>query len=305
MNSKRAIVALVLLCLLGLVMKRYVGRQEWANVPQDPNPEEPSREVSRRAPVTVQSMPARPEQVENPPVVLDPRADPRFRNAVATFDSFELEKARFPTNRNGWGRLGDMQRKLFLDDCAILASNGVIGCDQREEVFQRVKASWSGVAQGEHSSTAEVHPSQGSSILQDRYTLLKSSGNEGMLNVAAALETRVDLDPFGTQLYLDASIYVASQTYLRGLIQEEIRHGEGTKQRLAKLLEGENSSQIAEFSKTVESEVEDLRSVARSYRTVFQKRFEREYGGEWDELMNRLDGIDLVGEGPELSVPCP
>lgn len=305
MISKRAIVALVLLCLLGVLMKRYVGRQEWANVPQDPNAEEPPVEVSRRVPEKHQSVPARSKQVENPPVILDPRADPRFRNAVATFDAFELEKARFPTNRNGWGRLGDMQRKLFLDDCAILASNGVIGCDQREEVFQRVKASWNGVVQSGYSSTPDVHPSQGSSILQDRYTLLRSSGNEGMSNVAGALETRVDLDPFVTQLYLDASIYVASQTYLRGLIQEEIRHGKGIKQRLAKMLEGENSSQIAEFSKTVESEVEDLKSVARSYRTIFQKRFEREYGGEWDDLMNRLDGIDLIGEGPALSVPCP
>jgi hypothetical protein len=245
-----------------------------------------------------------PKPVGQPASVLELRSDPRFQRAIATFDSIEMEKIRFPTNRNARGRLGDLQQKLFFDDCATMAAHGVLNCEDRGELFEMLQRSSGGPWKTNTSSQGEIQFEAGLK-LKERYAYLSSAGNSSFSNVLQVLETRGDVDPFRNQLFLECLFYSGYQTYIRSQIVSERRHVEAFRNNLKELPHGNPAEKSEEYAKSVDDDLQELISLADAYRSVFQKRFERDNGGDWAQLMDRFEQIELNATGSELAVPCP
>lgn len=246
-----------------------------------------------------------PKPLSKPASVLELRNDSRFQRAIATFDSIEMEKIRFPTNRNAWGRLGDLQQKLFFEDCATMAAHGVLNCEDRGELYEMLRRSSGGPSKANASSSQGGIQFEAGQKLKERYAYLSSAGNSGFSNVLQVLESRGDVDPFRNQLFLESLFYSGYQTYIRSQIVSERRHAEVFRNKLKELPHGNAAEQAGEPAKTVDDDLKELISLADAYRSVFQKRFERDNGGDWAELLDRLEQIEINATGPELAVPCP
>lgn len=246
-----------------------------------------------------------PRSIGKPSSVLELRNDPRFQRAIATFDLIEMEKRRFATNRSGWGRLGDLQQKLFFDDCAAMAANGVLDCEDRNELFEKLKQSSAAPPQTNSDFSQAAIQFEAGNTLKERYKNLISAGNPSFSNVLQVLESRGDVDPFRNQLFLESLFYSGYQAYIKSQIVSERRHVEVFRNKVREMHGGNGAEHAEQYAKSVEDDLQELNSLAGAYRSIFQKRFERDNGGDWTEVMDQLERIEINATGPELAVPCP
>jgi hypothetical protein len=104
---------------------------------------------------------------------------------------------------------------------------------------------------------------------------------------------------------MDASIYVASRTYLRGLAEEMSRRNEEIKNRIKGVDSVGSERGLASLDAIAKSEAAEMEGVIGSYRNVFQRRFEGYWSANTAEVIKGLEEIDLKQAGMELRIPCP
>ena len=238
----------------------------------------------------------------------NPRENAHLKAAVDSFDYIESLKSRFDPSGNGYKRLDGIQRKLFNDDYAFAAKAGGFDCQGAELAFERLRTGAAANSTGSSSSPPlEVPHLQSADLaeLQRYYDSLIHSGNPGYTNIVAALEKNGIPSPLHDQSFLDASIYVAMQTYMRGLIAEDASHQKGIELRLKAEFGSEGSKIAGNYAELVKADLDEMNEVIAAYRSIFERRFASKLGNSSDGLMEKLDALQLGNAGQELRIACP